>query len=162
MMFETIVLSFYPSINISVLLLLLYSLFAISGMQLFGHMPLQDIECAAIDGSGGAASDFGQQILDRQRFNSDQQPYCEVGTRPTDPDVTTWFSGIAGGRPGQVLVGLNRQYTHHSSFRNFISAMGLLFQCAAGQVLSIVGIVLLVESDAMYLCANNPNPDATT
>ena len=45
MIFETIILSFYPSINISVLLLLLYSLFAIGGMQMFGHMPLQDIEC---------------------------------------------------------------------------------------------------------------------
>jgi hypothetical protein len=40
---------------------------------------------------------------------------------------------MAGGRPGQMLVGLNRQYTHHSSFRSFFSAVGLLFQCAAGQ-----------------------------
>ena len=130
MLFETIMLSFYPSINISVLLLLLYSLFAIGGMQMFGHMPMQDVECAA----PGAGADFGKRILERQKMNMDQQPYCEVGTRQDDPDISSWFSGFAGGTPGQMLVGLNRQYTHHSSFRNFASAMGLLFQCAAGQV----------------------------
>ena len=64
---------------------------------------------AATAGSSGSTdSDFGQRILERQKFNSDKQPYCEVGTRPVDPDISSWFAGIAGGGPGQVLVGLNR------------------------------------------------------
>ena len=32
-----------------------------------------------------------------------------------------------------MMMGLNRQYTRHSSFRNFKDALKLLFQCASGQ-----------------------------
>lgn len=48
-------------------------------------------------------------------------------------DRSTWFSHFAKGRPGQMLMGLNRQYTHHAHFHDFPSALKLLFQCATGQ-----------------------------
>ena len=48
-------------------------------------------------------------------------------------DRTDWFSHFARGKPGQVLMGLNRQYTHHAHFHDFPSALKLLFQCATGQ-----------------------------
>jgi hypothetical protein len=48
-------------------------------------------------------------------------------------DRTNWFSNFAKGKPGQMLMGLNRQYTHHAHFHDFASAMKLLFQCATGQ-----------------------------
>ena len=40
-LFQTLLLSIAPAVNITVLLLLLYSLYAILGMQLFGTAPLQ-------------------------------------------------------------------------------------------------------------------------
>ena len=49
-LFNTLILSIYPAANISVLLgllvTLLYALYAILGMQVFGHSLMQDPECA--------------------------------------------------------------------------------------------------------------------
>lgn len=65
--------------------------------------------------------------------------YCRWGINKVDgvetdfEDRTDWFSDFARGEPGQMLMGLNRQYTHHASFHNFPSALKLLFQCATGQ-----------------------------
>eukprot|EP01047_Picozoa_sp_COSAG01_P106908 COSAG01_NODE_35970_length_524_cov_0.847059_1_plen_129_part_10 len=84
------------------------------GMMLFGNMPVQDVDCTA-------------------ETEIDLQPeYCQWED-PAQTNLTTWYSGIAKGKPGMVLLGLNRQYTHHQNFRSFGSAMRLLFQCAAGQ-----------------------------
>eukprot|EP01050_Picozoa_sp_SAG11_P022830 SAG11_NODE_4416_length_1905_cov_1.266888_3_plen_78_part_00 len=46
LLFDTLILSIYPSINISVLLLLLYALFAIVGMQVYVFLPLISNLCA--------------------------------------------------------------------------------------------------------------------
>eukprot|EP01052_Picozoa_sp_SAG31_P016193 SAG31_NODE_1064_length_10098_cov_3.617462_6_plen_948_part_00 len=113
-LFQTLLYSVYPATNITVLLILLYSFYAVMGMQLFGHAPLQDIECSVPP-------------------SIDYVPpwYC-------DPlvDFGVWsdsFGVASGGRPGQMLMGANRQYTHHSSFRSFPAAIKLLFQVCAGQ-----------------------------
>ena len=115
-LFQTLILSIFPAINISVLVLLLYSLYAILGMMLFGNMPIQDLECAT------SPTDMSNE-------------HCTYTWDTLGPDVdyTDKFAGIARGQPGQMLMGLNRQYTKHSNFRDFTSALRLLFQCAAGQ-----------------------------
>jgi hypothetical protein len=98
------------------LLLLLYSFYAVMGMQLFGFAPLQDIECQA-----ARSPDSG--------YTSPE--YCDP-----DRDFIEYadsFGKISGGSPGQMIMGGNRQYTHHSSFRNFGSAIMLLIQVCAGQ-----------------------------
>ena len=109
-LFQTLMLSIPPAVNISVLVLLLYALYAILGMMLFGNAPVQDIACA-------------------MKPTDMSNAHCAWPIQ----DQSSKFAGIAGGQAGQMLMGLNRQYTHHSSFRNFKDAMGLLFQCAAGQ-----------------------------
>eukprot|EP01043_Picozoa_sp_COSAG02_P015294 COSAG02_NODE_649_length_18914_cov_30.645868_1_plen_1639_part_10 len=134
-LFQTLILSIPPAINISVLVLLLYALYAIMGMMLFGNAPIQDIECA-------------------MKPTDMSNPHCAWAIE----DGSSKFAGIAGGEAGQMLMGLNRQYTHHSSFRNFKDAMGLLFQCAAGQDCKFV----------MYAVGGEPcgydckDPDNTT
>ena len=115
-LFQTLILSIAPAINISVLVLLLYMLYAIMGMMLFGNVAIQDIECAT-----SPTDQAGTQMM--------HNPACAWKSE----DASDKFAGIAGGGPGQMLMGLNRQYTTHSSFRNFKDSMGLLFQCAAGQ-----------------------------
>lgn len=113
-LFQTLILSIAPGANITILMLLLYSMYAMIGMMIFGNMPVQDVDCTA-------------------ETDLDNMPeYCQWED-PTQTNLTSWYSGIAKGKRGQVLLGLNRQYTHHSTFRNFPSAMMLLFQCAAGQ-----------------------------
>lgn len=129
-LFQTLILSISPAINITVLLLLLYAFYAVLGMQLWGNAPLQDLECLVND--------------------THSADFCKVGTwdgwSPKDRDSVAYqdflketadlyqsFGGISKGRPGHMLMGSNRQYTHHSSFRTFTSALSLLFQCAAGQ-----------------------------
>eukprot|EP01048_Picozoa_sp_COSAG05_P009156 COSAG05_NODE_733_length_7644_cov_43.682704_6_plen_734_part_00 len=129
-LFQTLMLSVAPGINISVLLLLLYSVYAILGMMLFGNSPVQDVECIL-----GASA---------------PPEYCQWGTADTvSIDRSGWFSDFARGRPGQMLMGLNRQYTHHASFNNFPSALKLLFQCATGQDWKFV----------MYAVAGEPGKD---
>jgi hypothetical protein len=113
-LFQTLIMSIAPATNITVLLLLLYAIYAIAGMMLFGTMPVQDVECTS-------------------RPTPLQPDYCSPQYGIAEEDIASWFSGIAKGKAGQYLMGANRQYTHHSSFRNFGSAMTLLFQCAAGQ-----------------------------
>lgn len=111
-LFRTLVLSVSPASNVCILLLLLYALYALLGMLMFGNMPIQDVACT--DETGISAG----------------PRYCTW----MDPGpIGSWFSGVARGKQGQVLGGLNRQYTHHASFRDFFSAMRLLLQCSAGQ-----------------------------
>ena len=93
-------------------------------MQLFGDAPLQDIECDAY------------RSLAIEYDPATTPWYCMVGAAPDANAGQHWstaFGAASGGRPGHMLMGANRQYTHHSSFRSFGSAMTLLFQCAAGQ-----------------------------
>jgi hypothetical protein len=127
-LFQTLILSVAPALNITVLLLLLYAFYAVLGMQLWGNAPMQDIECMVPDDPTKA--DFCK-VGTREGWNDDAgAPDAEV----EDFDIlSASFGGISGGRPGHMLMGANRQYTHHSSFRSFGSAMKLLFQCAAGQ-----------------------------
>jgi hypothetical protein len=83
-LFQTLILSIYPAINISVLLLLLYAIYAILGMQLFGNMPLQDIECARSGAHGlGEHQEREGEGLDLGSFPG----YCTIGTRAGDPDT---------------------------------------------------------------------------
>jgi|EP01049_Picozoa_sp_SAG25_P007446 hypothetical protein len=104
-----------PGFNISVLLLLLYSVYAILGMMLFGNTPVQDLECSI-------------------EPTPTTPEYCQWGMgSEVRLDRSDSFSSFARGKPGQMLMGLNRQYTHHASFHNFPSALKLLFQCATGQ-----------------------------
>ena len=188
-LFQTLMLSIPPAVNISVLLFLLYALYAILGMQLFGNAPLQDLECMvpneaahAADWKGGVApwslSPEGctyecQWNVGNETVPAGFQPegcqqcdlhFCDVGTprginykywygikdgksqytdgKPSDAAAelavlfdsqSRAFAGISGGGPGHMMMGLNRQYTRHASFRSFPSALKLLFQCAAGQ-----------------------------
>jgi hypothetical protein len=133
-LFQTLVLSVPPAINISVLVLLLYALYAILGMMLFGNAPIQDIECSM------KPTDMSNE-------------HCAW---PVE-EASGKFAGIAGGGAGQMLMGLNRQYTHHSSFRNFKDAMGLLFQCAAGQDWKFVMYAVGGEPCG-YDCKDPDNP----
>jgi hypothetical protein len=116
--FQTLILSIAPATNISVLMLLLYAFYAMIGMMAFGNMPIQNVDCTQETGANMG------------RINDPE--YCQWED-PDGTNFTEYFTGIAKGKPGQVLIGLNRQYTHHSNFRSFGSAMCLLFQCAAGQ-----------------------------
>ena len=72
-LFQTLMLSMAPGINITILLLLLYSVYAIMGMMLFGNTPVQDVECAAepdLDKLG--------QYLDPSHAAYE---YCKVGMK---------------------------------------------------------------------------------
>ena len=186
-LFQTLILSVPPAVNISVLLFLLYALYAILGMQLFGNAPLQDLECLIPNQNGSPAADWKGGVAPWSlspegctwecAWNStisEFSPegctqcdlhYCDVGT-PRGINYKYWygidadgnnentdgkpsaqaaemaalfesqgraFAGISGGGPGHMMMGLNRQYTHHASFRNFKDALKLLFQCASGQ-----------------------------
>lgn len=113
-LFQTLMISVYPATNISVLLVLLYSFFAVMGMQLFGQAPLQDIECATKPGPDYTPPDYCIPSIDAEAWGDS-------------------YGMSAGGRPGQMLMGANRQYTHHASFRNFPAAIKLLVQVCNGQ-----------------------------
>ncbi len=166
-LFQTLMLSVGPGINISVLLLLLYSVYAILGMMMFGNAPVQNVECMV---------ESMPQDVGTAGFTTDAKDYCQIGMKPETctnsvnvftgeliaPDVNCtkgyvrgkgdtckavsctlipatyvdrkhWFSSFALGKPGQMLMGVNRQYTSHATFSNFPSALMLLFQCATGQ-----------------------------
>ena len=187
-LFQTLMLSVAPAVNISVLLLILYSMYAILGMQLWGNAPLQDIECLAprdgLDRLGSdsslpggvlgdpiqcdiACDDTPRSAAQKEGENpADCVPctihFCDVGTEAgVNPDyweanpgleaefedISKAFAGLSGGKPGHMLMGTNRQYTHHSSFRNYVDAMKLLFQVASGQDWKFV----------MYAVAGEPN-----
>eukprot|EP01052_Picozoa_sp_SAG31_P009474 SAG31_NODE_498_length_14861_cov_3.405026_5_plen_485_part_00 len=116
---STLVMSIPPAVNISVLMALLYSLYAILGMQLFGNTAVQDVlywqklrcwnsKCVTI-------------MIDRSQYN-DECTNQLAGDVPVCTPVA-----------GAMLHGGNRQYTSHASFRSFFSATSLLFQCATGQ-----------------------------
>ena len=170
-LFNTLILSIYPAANISVLLGLLYALYAILGMQVFGHSLMQDPECAMNPASRvhqlyyedasnteagvwtpsfaghSAVKDSGDDFerlwycnvgLDGATTNSEHSCAAKNGGFGTDTchahfNTTSAYGAIAGGLPGHMLMGSNRQYTHHASFHSFGAAMTLLFQCAAGQ-----------------------------
>ena len=109
-LFRTLVLSIGPSSNICFLLLLVYALYALLGMMMFGNMPVQNVDCTMEGTPRGHDPSYCQWVED------------------DDLQLATSFSGLTKGKQGQVLQGMNRQYTHHSSFRNFGDAMALLFQ----------------------------------
>ena len=169
-LFHTLMLSIGPGINISVLLLLLYSVYGILGMMLFGNTPVQDVECMLEDtpetvGAIGFQSQFDYckigmgvesctaeinwftgELMDASinctagyiPGNAEEPNVdgCKAGCtliKATYVDRASWFSNFALGKPGQMLMGLNRQYTHHATFHNFPSSLKLLFQCATGQ-----------------------------
>jgi hypothetical protein len=131
-LFRTLLQSVPSAINITILLCLLYSLYAILGMQLFGNAPLQDIECTAAQHRDPATGTV--EILDNL------PEYCSVGVGEvegrTDGRTEMMMGqafGLGGGRPGHMMMGANRQYTRHANFRSFISSVKLLYQCSAGQ-----------------------------
>jgi hypothetical protein len=47
---QVLLVSIYPALNIAQLLALLFALYGILGMQIFGNAPLQDLECLVKDG----------------------------------------------------------------------------------------------------------------
>ena len=59
----------------------------------------------------------------------DRSQYATECVQPLNQDVFYPCTPTTG----PMLHGGNRQYTSHSSFRSFFSAMALLFQCATGQ-----------------------------
>lgn len=174
-LFQTLALSVAPGVNISVLLFLLYAVYAILGMMYFGNTPMQDVECMVEQHQGNVGKYFvkesvadyckigmatetctasvnpfyalgwGEELVDPNvnctdgyiKGTSDNpSTTCKAGCTlvvSTYVDRSTWFSNFAKGRPGQVLMGANRQYTHHANFHSFPSALQLLFQCATGQ-----------------------------
>eukprot|EP01052_Picozoa_sp_SAG31_P010413 SAG31_NODE_570_length_14016_cov_10.573543_4_plen_2093_part_00 len=169
-LFQTLLLSLAPAFNISVLLLLLYSVYAILGMMLFGNTPVQDIECMIENtpdkigryGFADPVADYCKIGMGIESCTPSINPFsgevvnpevnCTDGYVPgtakvksdtckqdctlveaTYRDRSSWFSSFAKGRPGQMLVGSNRQYTKHANFHDFLSSLKLLFQCATGQ-----------------------------
>ena len=164
-LFQTLMLSIGPGANISVLLFLLYSVYAILGMMLFGNTPMQDLECMVESGDlRGAAAEycivgmgeesctnsvnpFTGELIDPTKNCTDgyipgtfdaKDPFDTCGSDCTLIPATyqpreSSFSSFALGKPGQMLMGLNRQYTHHANFHDFLSSLKLLFQCATGQ-----------------------------
>ena len=142
-----------------VLLALLYALYGILGMQIFGSAVLQDTYCNVHD-----------NVLHTGPL--DERYYCKVGL---DNMAQKSYGSQSGGAPGQMLIGLNRQYTHHASFQSFFSAMCLLWQCATGQdwkfVMCAAGMRLRatvrfggrfegVHSKTLGLCRYNTNARA--
>lgn len=71
-----------------------------------------------------------------QGDSSEKSSTCKSGCtliEATYVDRESWYSEFSKGKPGHFLMGLNRQYTHHANFHDFVSAIKLLFQCATGQ-----------------------------
>ena len=144
-LFGTLIMSMPAATNIGVLLLLLYVLFAILGMQLFGTARLQD--------SIYWTKPISQSDFKCTGWGKPSGCFCEdadiVGLYPATGCVR-FVAGPKGSEEyeyecgfdsgatcimtaGRMLHGGNRQYTSHASFRNFPDAMAILFQCAAGQ-----------------------------
>lgn len=72
-LFQTLLLSIAPGINITVLLMLLYSVYAILGMMMFGNTPVQDVECMAEP----SLEQVGQ-FLDPSHASHE---YCKIGMK---------------------------------------------------------------------------------
>ena len=127
---STLIMSIPAVGNIIVLIGLLYTLFAILGMQLFGTAALQDQvywtkPVVQRDGSLCDASELEGLFPKPGCVRMiGQRDYDEQCSSPGDSCVLT---------TGRMLHGGNRQYSSHASFGNFFDAMALLFQCAAGQ-----------------------------
>eukprot|EP01047_Picozoa_sp_COSAG01_P026068 COSAG01_NODE_1667_length_9569_cov_30.111404_3_plen_494_part_00 len=138
--------SFYPAINIGQLLCLLFALYSILGMQLFGNAPLQDLECLLRDGDQAEFCDVGTD----KGWWSHGHDAAPADVREDFNEFRQAFSGISQGRPGHMLMGMNRQYTHHSSFRDFFGSLRLLWQCMSGQDWKFV----------MYAVGGEPNSGA--
>jgi hypothetical protein len=140
-LFQTLILSVAPAVNITVLLLLLYSLYGILGMQLFGSAPLQDTECAAppnvfpIDTLPFTDPDDndGKGMNNYELSTWCNTGICGAGEECPGSFGPAAFGQMSKGTPGHMMMGVNRQYTHHSNFKSFGRALMLLFQCAAGQ-----------------------------
>eukprot|EP01051_Picozoa_sp_SAG22_P013108 SAG22_NODE_1433_length_4435_cov_6.497463_1_plen_1296_part_00 len=161
-LFQTLMLSVAPAVNITVLLLLLYALYSILGMQLFGTAPVQDIECMAPHDNGEAYLYYEGNLKPGEMvYLRDLPDYCRPGEQvkglsqaEIDAHMTSahGYAQLAGGKPGQYLFGANRQYTHHANFQSFTGSMMLLFQCAAGQDWKFV----------MYAVGGEPGMDGQT
>ena len=107
-LFQTLLLSVAPGVNITVLLLLLYSLYAILGMQLFGTAALQDIECMAPHDHGEAEQFYHGHLRPGEMVYLEELPaYCVPGqmvkglteaekilpTSPVRDLISPFFSG---------------------------------------------------------------------
>ena len=69
-MFRTLLLSIGPGFNITILVGLLYSVYAIIGMMIFGNTPLQDVECMA---------ESNLQDVGRYIGKASVAEYCRIG-----------------------------------------------------------------------------------
>ena len=143
-LFGTLIMSLPAAANIAVLLLLLYVLFAILGMQLFGTARVQDsiYWTKAIPQSDRYCNKWGKPVDcycdEEDIFGKFPKAGCARFV-PGPPTADEWEFECGGDESwcvltaGRMLHGSNRQYTGHASFRNFKDALALLFQCAAGQ-----------------------------
>jgi hypothetical protein len=143
-LFGTLIMSLPAAMNIGVLLLLLYVLFAILGMQLFGTarvqdsiywtkpLPQSDRTCVKLGKPAGCFCDDADIVAQYPtagcaRFVAGPRGSEEWEFECGDEDSACVLTA------GRMLHGGNRQYSSHASFRNFQDALALLFQCAAGQ-----------------------------
>jgi hypothetical protein len=145
-LFGTLIMSLPAASNIAILLLLLYVLFAILGMQLFGTarvqdsiywtkpIPQSDLTCAKLGKDAGCFCDDADiagmyPIAGCARFVAGP-PGSDEYEQECGNDLEDVNCIMTAGR---MLHGGNRQYSSHASFRNFPDALAVLFQCAAGQ-----------------------------
>lgn len=108
-LFQTLLLSIAPGINITVLLMLLYSVYAILGMMLFGNTPVQDAECM----TESELEHIGQ-FLDPNHAAHD---YCKIGMKEEScvPSVNPFYVFGVGDEYENPGVNCTDGYTQGTS-----------------------------------------------